>query len=187
MSTRICGYYLKVAHNQGNVEFNPIFISPNCREWGVSSLSGILPFTSIFVEITSVTHNFDICDNPRCSEVRKRVGRPAEFCSASTQRAFINDKDYLKLPDNGELLLHHLRILGKSVGALDMNNQSLIHPKGPRELKASFFRLTEDQQLLLPITTFENAPLVTTLKLMVRPKDIRYVKIKPVKGLAGGE
>jgi len=85
------------------------------REWGVSSAEGIVPFSDIFVLLSSDTHAFKLCANKSCPNGVNRIGRPVSLCSANRHRHRIGDYDYLKLPNNGELLLHHLKLFGQSV------------------------------------------------------------------------
>jgi len=86
-----------------------------CREWGVSSADGFVPFSSIFVSLLSDTHAFRLCNNKSCPNGVNTTGRPVRFCSANVCRRTIGDYDYLKLPNEGVLLLHHLKVFGQSV------------------------------------------------------------------------
>ena len=148
------------------------------REWGVFSAKGIVPFSATLVSLSSERHAINHCGNKNCTKDKKKPGRPANCCSANTYRIRIGDADYLKLPADGVLKLHHLTIFGQSVSTAEPLQFTLTtRPKGPGVLKAAYFTQLEGK--LEPITSISNTPLVTTLSLNVRTKDIHYVAIKP--------
>lgn len=119
MSTRCSGYYLKLARNQGIVVFLTRIFGSNhaSREWGVFSAKGIVPFSATLVSLSSESHAINLCGSKNCTKdkKKKKPGRPANCCSANTYRMRIGDADYLKLPADGVLKLHHLTIFGQSV------------------------------------------------------------------------